>query len=213
MKLVILSDTHEQHRRIKVPEGDVLIHCGDFTGRGDLSAINDFAQWMKSLNFSKKILVSGNHELSLEGQNRHIALNFLQEAGIIYLENSEVIIDGIKFYGSPQNVRFFDWAFNVDPGPKIAKYWNAIPDDIDVLITHMPPQGILDDISHKGQMGCKELRRRIRELKNLKLHAFGHFHREKDWIKKLEIDGVKFINASILNNAYELVNEPIVEEI
>ena len=34
MKIVCISDTHNMHRRISVPSGDVLIHAGDATGQG-----------------------------------------------------------------------------------------------------------------------------------------------------------------------------------
>ncbi|MCK4490026.1 MAG: hypothetical protein KAU23_07180 [Anaerolineales bacterium] len=53
-----------------------------------------------------------------------------------------MIIDGTKFYGSPWQPWFYDWAFNLQRGPEIRSKWELIPEGIDILITHGPPYGI-----------------------------------------------------------------------
>ena len=63
MKLVIISDSDEKHRQIKLPEGDVLIHCGDMTNKGSLEKFIDFSSWMRDQDFKHKIIVFGNHEI------------------------------------------------------------------------------------------------------------------------------------------------------
>lgn len=45
MRLVIVSDTHFMHDRFDIPDGDVLIHCGDSLMRGtvnELCILNTF---------------------------------------------------------------------------------------------------------------------------------------------------------------------------
>jgi len=86
-----------------------------------------------------------------------------------------VIIEGVKFYGSPWQPRFFDWAFNLDRGEEIKKKWDLIPMDTDVLITHGPPYGILD-LTHEGEkVGCEELMKAVLRVQP-KIHIFGHIH-------------------------------------
>lgn len=133
---------------------------------------------------------------------------------IHYLENSEVSINGINFWGSPITPNFYEqyWAFNRSRGEKIAKYWDMIPKDTNVLITHGPSMGIGDYI--KDQMvnvGCEELETKVRyELPELKLHVFGHIH---DAYGKKTEGNTTYVNASICTEQYVPKNAPIVLEL
>jgi Icc-related predicted phosphoesterase len=212
MKIVAISDSHERHHFLKLPEGDVLVHSGDFTFRGEFNAVSQFAFWMSQQKFKHKIVIAGNHELTFaDPQIRPIMVNLLTEAGCIYLEDNSVEIGGKVFYGSPWQPRFYDWAFNVDRGPQIAKKWAAIPENTNVLITHGPPHGILDDTIRDGSQGCKDLADRIFELKNLQAHIFGHLHR--DGGKMVEEYGIKFVNASVCTDSYVPTNPIVTLEI
>ena len=213
MKIIAISDTHEKHKEITIPEGDMLIHAGDFTFTGKFQAVADFAQWMKSQPHKYKICIAGNHELTLDPRapNRNIIINLLKEAGIIYLEDSSIELEDVKFYGSPHTPFFYDWAFNLPRGGIISKKWEKIPEDVNVLITHGPPYGILDDTSDAGSQGCEELAKRVKKLTNLKVHVFGHLHRDGGKIQ--EHNGVKFINAAICTDNYKPINHPIIIEI
>jgi Icc-related predicted phosphoesterase len=211
MRIISISDTHEQHRDIKaIPEGDVLVHSGDITMGGSIPALANFANWMGGLKFAHKILIAGNHDFSLEDTRRNIVVNIFKEVGITYLHDSGITIDGINFYGSPYQPLFHDWAFNIPRGKEIAKKWALIPDDVHVLITHGPPYGISDKTRQGTNVGCKDLLRRIEQLKQLKIHIFGHIHEGYGVVVK---NGVNFVNASTCNRRYEPINEPIVSEI
>jgi Icc-related predicted phosphoesterase len=124
---------------------------------------------------------------------------------IIYLCDSGIEIEGIKFWGSPVQPWYHNWAFNKSL-KTISKHWNEIPNDTDILITHVPPQSILDKNSRDEQCGCPQLTPRVNEVKP-RYHIFGHIH-ESYGI--LEFDGVTYINSSSLNNQYEYQNEPIL---
>lgn len=213
MKTVIISDTHEKHKQIFLPSGDLLVHCGDFTFHGDFDKVASFASWMKKQDFKYKICIVGNHELTFAQNNprRNMFIKLLKEAGIIYLEDSSVEIEGIKFYGSPWTPFFYDWAFNLPRGKIIAEKWKQIPDDVNFLITHGPSYGILDSTSDAGSQGCEELAKRIRNLSNLKVHAFGHLH--QDGGKLRELNKVKFVNAAICTDNYKPTNLPVIIEI
>jgi Icc-related predicted phosphoesterase len=213
-RLVIISDTHTQHRKVEVPEGDVLIHCGDISFTGELPVIEDFAKWMKELPHPNKITIFGNHEVGMEhGYKRASAIDMIKDAGIHYLEDSGIEIGGIKFWGSPIQPWFHSWEFNRQRGKDIKHHWDMVDPLTQCLISHGPPYGILDEVPRgihgSDRVGCEDLLRRIDELKQLKVHCFGHIHREHNEAP-VERNGVMFCNASVLNNAYKLVNDPIV---
>ncbi len=135
-----------------------------------------------------------------------------------YLENSSLVIDGVKFYGSPYQPEFFNWAFNLPRGYALKQKWAQIPLDTNVLITHGPPYGMLDMVVdnkyNQGRdlhQGCEELIEKVIDLKDLKLHCFGHLHLNGG--QKQTIDGKVFVNAAICDEAYNPVNKPIVVDI
>jgi len=211
MKIIFISDTHNRLDQIidDIPVCDVLVHCGDMTGRGYAHEINKHFKTLSKLRdrgyIDHFVGIAGNHDLSFEDhpeQAKELVPDWYH-----YLENSEVTINGIKFYGSPQTPRFFDWGFNVDRGPLIREYWDKIPLDTDVLVTHGPPYGILDIAIRNGEhVGCEELWKAVQRVQP-KVHAFGHIHH---WHGIKEVDSIKFINASNLGEDYRYVNKPIL---
>lgn len=46
MKFVVISDTHLLHDLLIIPNGDVLIHCGDFTNLGLSAEVEMFFQFL-----------------------------------------------------------------------------------------------------------------------------------------------------------------------
>ena len=62
LRLVLISDTHMQHRKLVMPKGDVLIHAGDFTNKGRVKDIKEFDSWLGELDYAHKIVVFGNHD-------------------------------------------------------------------------------------------------------------------------------------------------------
>lgn len=203
-RIVCLSDTHNCNEQIAVPDGDILIHAGDATVSGTIDEILLFSQWLDRLPHRHKIFVAGNHDWLFEINNR-LARKLLG-AEIVYLQDSAVEIEGLKIYGSPWQPWFFDWAFNLPRGEPLAEKWRLIPPATDVLITHGPPFGILDFPPDGSNVGCEMLRRRIEEIRP-KLHVFGHIHHSYGTVEK---SGVKFVNASNCDEAYEPVNPPLV---
>lgn len=212
LKIVCISDTHNCNEQISVPDGDILIHAGDATITGTVDEIVLFNEWFTNLPHKYKVFVAGNHDWLFETNNR-FARNLLDKS-IIYLQDSSVEIEGLKIYGAPWQPRFFDWAFNLNRGAEMAEKWELIPDDVDVLITHGPPNGILDEVPRKNfieNTGCEELIKKVEKLRlnNLKLHIFGHIH---CGYGTTEENGVTFVNASNCDESYEPTNPPIVIE-
>jgi Icc-related predicted phosphoesterase len=206
-KIVCLSDTHNRGDRISVPDGDILIHSGDATVRGTIEEIVLFNHWFSGLPHRIKIFVGGNHDRLFETNNRYA--RSLLDSSIHYLQDSSVEIQGLKFYGSPWQPRFFDWAFNLRRGAELAVKWKLIPEDTDILITHGPPFGILDEVRQEHfteNVGCEDLRKRVEEVCP-QLHIFGHIHGGYGTAEEF---GVKFVNASNCDESYEPSNAPIV---
>jgi len=211
--MVAISDTHELENEIDLPDGDILIHCGDWTYRGSekayLKAFNWFCE--QSKRFKHTIFIMGNHDFS-----HNYFINLFKNANIPnihYLENSSIEIEGMKFYGCPNVSGLPRWNFNDD---KDFTCWSRIPDDVEILISHTPPLHILDESEHYGSAALREHIDYRLLNKNLKVNVFGHCHRDAG--KQIEItndDGrnVLFVNASICDIEYKATNKPVVIEV
>jgi len=210
MKICIISDTHNKHKRLgKLPEADVIIHCGDMTSVGHSHEILEFMKWFSKLEqYKYKICIAGNHDWLFE-RNKLIALEKVPE-NVIYLEDEEVILDGIKFYGTPVQLPFCNWAFN-KPEERLIDHWKVIPDDTDVLITHQPPHSIFDwSVYDNICTGSPSLYWEVVERIKPKVHCFGHIH-SGHGVKVIE--NTTFINASNLDEQYMCVYDPVLIEI
>ena len=203
-RIVAISDTHEKHGQIRVPEGDILVCAGDITINGKPAAVSEFNAWFAAQPHRHKLLIAGNHDFLFEKDIGYA--RSLISPGIIYLENSGCEIMGLKFWGSPVTPWFFDWAFNKQRGEEIRRFWDEIPADTDVLVTHGPPFGILDKNAGGENTGCEELRRALERVRP-RLHIFGHIH---EGYGIAEQDEMTLINACQLDYQYRLVNEPLV---
>jgi len=197
MTVLHLSDTHGKHFLLKnLPKADVIVHSGDVSENGTVSEVLDFLNWFCDLDFRYKIFVAGNHDHCLFGAK----IEDMPE-NYFYLCNSGVTIDGVKFYGIPmfmENITAGNYDIDLQ----------QVPVDTDILITHQPPLGILDfaDNIHYGDF---ILLKTVMKIKP-KFHLFGHIHNSYG----IEIQAnTTFANASLLNENYELTNQPFVVEL
>ncbi len=209
MRVVCISDTHLIHQmvKLKVPDGDLLIHAGDGTNDGTVGEVTAFLQWLAGLDHKHKVLIAGNHDWLF--QKDPARAKAILPPSITYLQDSGVEIEDLKIYGSPWQPAFMGWAFNLPRGRPIRKKWKRIPDDTDILITHGPPAGILDQSYGGENVGCADLRDTIQRVKP-KLHVFGHIHKSYG---STTVSGTQFVNASICNEDYMPSNKPIVVDL
>jgi Icc-related predicted phosphoesterase len=208
IRVVCISDTHGQHAKLSMPDGELLVHAGDFMAFGDRpKEIVEFNQWLGKQPHQYKVVIAGNHDLMFErhpGTARELLSNG------IYLENSGVELLGLKVWGSPVQPEFNSWAFNVARGAAIRRYWQMIPPNVDILVTHGPPFGVLDRVNPSAaHLGCEELLISV-EMSRPRLHVFGHIHGGHGSIAGR---GTQFVNASVVNEAYQVVYDPQVIEI
>ncbi len=209
MKTIAIADTHGLHRRVTIPEGDVLIVAGDICPQGKLADIEDFNKWLIDQPCRYKIVIAGNHDRPFEFENKIAQETLIQGApDIIYLQDSFVEIEGITFYGSPWTPNFFDWYFMAERGAEIRKKWAMIPENVDVLITHGPPATILDNVRGVPE-GCSDLLERVLEV-NPEYNVFGHIHEGYGITRR---GNTTFINASVCDGRYRPVNQPIVFDV
>ena len=208
MKIICISDTHGYHNQLQLPEGDVLVHAGDVSGRGHKKQIRQFLKWFAAQDFEHKIFIAGNHDFYFEQAPADEIADIIPP-GVTYLNDSGTNINGINFWGSPVQPWFFDWAFNRQRGPEIDLHWDLIPSTTDILITHGPPFGILDKTIHGVEVGCERLLKKI-ELIKPRYSIFGHIHEGYGMRKK---KGTHFINASSLDVGYQVVNAPVEIEV
>lgn len=240
MRVVCLSDTHSQLGGVlpRIPEGDILIHAGDLTWQGTPDQIGQEIRHLATLSerFNAVIAIPGNHDFGFEDSgNFEVYRKYAENLGVTILNDTSTTVNGYNIYGSPWQPWFLDWAFNF-PNPHttangidhkgeaayaaIAK-WAQIPDDTNILVTHGPPEGILDRAHGYGpqdnRTGCPYLMERITRLESLRLHVFGHIHEQNgqmqmlvtpegksfpDWRSDPSTDigdarEVKFVNAAI----------------
>lgn len=230
MKIVCISDTHNQHRSLDMPEGDLLLCAGDicFANRGDLieeeKHIRDYNDWLGELPYSDKVVIAGNHDFTFEVQ-KDFGRGLITNA--VYLDQEMVEINGLKIWGEPRQPEFNNWAFNIERS-FMKHVWELVPEDADVLLTHGPPRGFGDLVQENYSkiqsvfqapkqwvnVGCAHqtlmIEDRIKRGNPFKLVVGGHVH---GGYGKAVYPPTQIINASVVNEKYKPVNAPIVIEL
>lgn len=208
MRLVCISDTHGLHDSLTLPSGDVLLHAGDCTNRGTLAEVQAFLAWFAQVgDFRHRVLIAGNHDFAFEHSPREVRRMVPKK--VTYLEDSGIKLGGLKFWGSPYTPWFHNWAFNCR-GEAIEPHWDKIPNDVDVLVTHGPPYGVMDKTLNDGQeVGCPFLKRALKRCQP-RVHVFGHIH---EGYGQQEFGETLFVNASTCDPQYRLVNAPIIVDL
>jgi|SRR5882672_2617240 len=190
--------------------GDLLIVAGDLTARDTYQEYIDVAEWLRNQDYKEIIIIAGNHDTAIEKCD--IAGDIFYEFN--YLEDDGTYFEGLNIYGSPWTLTFPGMnqrckAFTKENDEELKKRWHLIPNDTDILITHMPPNGIFDQTFLGEYVGSESLREMVisNKFQKLKAHIFGHIHEHGGSLMDTSI--CKFINASIMNEVYDPVNKPV----
>ncbi|CAM9177498.1 unnamed protein product [Phaeothamnion confervicola] len=197
LRIVCVSDTHLKHNMLlgKIPDGDILLHCGDFATKlrdSDFErVVGDFNNFLGLLPHKHKIVIAGNHEIAFNRYSREQIQRRLSNC--TYLQDSGTLVEGLRVYGTP-------WTNSVNMGfsrraPDLDVVWARVPDGVDVLMTHMPPFNTHDlaydphappritdpcgvcGKTHRryAHWGSRGLRKRVDVLRP-PVHVFGHVH-------------------------------------
>lgn len=226
MRIICLADLHGFLPDI--PDGDVAIIAGDICPASDHSfwfqqqwLDGSFRNWAKNLPVKHVVFCAGNHDLYFDGKSvkapDHLCFMPDWPKNVHYLQDSSIVIDGVKIYGSPWSLDYCDWAFMGDEY-KLYDKVRSIPDDVNIWLSHSPANGIMD-FNKWGNchIGACAIRDKALSLPNLKLFVFGHLHQKNpsgngpdgDLVK----NGIRFVNATIVNEAYEMVYPPIIVDL
>jgi len=215
MIITLISDTHGKHNEITqdLPGGNLLLHAGDISSMGYQHEVQQFCKWFNNVeNYDHKIFIAGNHDWGFQNNvekimeivNSYKTVDYIQDETISVGDDDKMV----NVYGSPWQPEFYNWAFNLPKnGVELAAKWDAIPDNTDILITHGPAFGVLDTVAGRmwDNLGCQLLTNKIKSIKP-KIHVCGHIHSGYGYY----FDGdTHFINASVLNEAYQYTNKPI----
>lgn len=195
IRLLCLSDTHGEHDKIPkecLYDCDILLHAGDFSAFGKPEDVTSFKSWLDHIN-CQKVVIAGNCDLTFDTAHLDrlskqidrffhptqpldsVKPAFLKDCGNTkYAEHELVEISGIKIFASPYTPEFYNLAFQIAQGEGESR-WSAIPDNVDVLLTHGPPRGVCDLTSSGMNVGCPDLRKAIERTKPA-LCIFGHIH-------------------------------------
>ena len=209
-KIVCISDTHQKHRKLEIPNGDILLCGGDFSWRGGREEVVEFSSWLSTLNHPYKILIAGNHETTFDPAKPEFdpgIRDLIQ--GVSYLENTSVEIEGLKIWGSPYSSEYCNWAFSLKTAEDAEAMWARIPDDTDVVLIHGPPYGIGDELFNGSHVGCRALLARLMKIQP-RLVVSGHFHAGYGL---RQVGKTTFVNAACVDVGYTTVNQPIVVEV
>jgi len=202
MVIATMSDTHGRHKTVNTIQADVVVHCGDFSH--SLAEAREFVEWYSTYPAKHKLLVAGNHDESVEEESKAFK-SLCNSFGVTYLEDESVVIDGIKFYGTPWTPRFYNWAF-MEYDEKLKAIFDKIDNDTDILLTHGPAKGLQDMTQYGDVVGSESLRCRISKL-NLTAHVFGHIHEARGIMGDEEDDEISYlsINTSMVGARYEIL--------
>ena len=221
MRITLMSDSHCKHKQcsLDLPGGNLLIHAGDISSMGYEHEIREFCAWYnKQVTYDHKVFIAGNHDWGFQDnveKTKEILdfyknINYLQDDLYLTGQDDSDYNDRVKIWGSPWQPEFLNWAFNLPRnGVELEHKWSLIPPDTDILVTHGPAWGYVDQvIGRPDHLGCELLADRIKEIKP-KIHVCGHIHSGHGYV----FDGTThFFNASVLGEHYTYQYKPFTFE-
>lgn len=211
VSICFISDTHNQHDFTPKP-ADVLIHTGDMTMYGYPDEIAEGLLWLQRQPHRYKAWLPGNHDMAMESDGFHRAMEMLVP-GVTILRAGLNVVGPLGVAALP-HMNLEGWAFHSTP-EQIATAVNqliAVRGKPEVLVTHAPPYTVLDlvpsrvdrfgrlrDACQAGIRQYEGLAKRI----GTQVHAFGHIHEQGG--REVVLDGVRHINCAVLERDYETV--------
>lgn len=179
MKTVATGDTHGFLPEI--PPCDLFLHVGDFCPVFDHSLSYQyewleryFCPWLNSIPAKEKVVGAGNHDFAFEREHARKIFDEHTDNNVHYVQDETIKVLGLKVHVSPWTPTFFDWAFMRDDWD-LMPVWNKIPAQLDILVTHGPPHGVLDLTKSGQHVGSESLAERLKSVE-FKHHIFGHIH-------------------------------------
>ena len=219
VRIVLISDTHNRHRMLKMPEGDVLIHAGDFTNKGTEQEIREFDAWLASLDYQHKIVVPGNHDKGMDSKTKQGGVQVTEVTNANVLRGEMVEVMGLRVFGLPHTLNLplgrEMSAFGCGTEEEMKERAGGIPSaNVDILVSHSPPWGIGDTNrtgKHCGSQGLREVVFNADQLP--KLWAFGHVHESGGNTYRAKGTKTILMNAASFLRSEEGLRPPVVIDI
>ena len=236
LKVTAISDLHGDFPHIE--PGDVLCICGDIVPlyiQSDFTLSlnwlkNDFLNWVNSIECAYVVIVSGNHDFVFQDMHDtyehhysdvycrfadYVNETIFNGTKVTYLHDTDTVIGGYTFYGTPYIPALRRWAF-YQPSEKLRELFEKIPQtDIDVLLTHSPGKnvnqtGVSLQLPKQPEYGSAELTDVVSN-RNIKYWFVGHVHSGNHNLT--DFTGTKVANVSLKDESYKLTYEPLTVEI
>ena len=223
VRIVLISDTHNRHKMLEMPEGDILIHAGDFTNNGTEQEIGEFDGWLASLDYQHKIVVPGNHDTGMDEKALLVQDANQESVQVAELANATVLrgemveVMGLRVFGLPDTLDLGCdwWAFGAATDEELRERAGEIPSaGVDVLVSHSPPWGIGDTSrtgKHCGSRGLREVV--LGATQPPKLWAFGHVHYCGGCAYMAKGTETLMVNVASLLRSVEGLRPPVVVDI
>lgn len=212
VRCVCISDTHLLHHTLDLPAGDVLVHCGDMllqsraADDASMAQLAEFGRWMQRQRHGHKLVVGGNHDGAVAALGAEAVQKMLP--GAKYLEDDLVQVCGLRVYGSPLSVGHSkNCAFQPHSGYNELAAAAAIPEGLDLLITHGPP-GRTGRALGRASAALEE---RVRAVQP-RYHIFGHYHLGYG-LSQASAGGAVSVNVSSADAFFALSHPPVVLDI
>lgn len=202
MRVLHSSDLHgETHKLFEHRDFDVWLDTGDFfpnASRGNIPIEEDFqTRWFGNQIEGILTWLQGRPVLSVPGNHDFVSLSrLLQRVG--HTESREITPDGVVAgdmrWSGFRNINWImgEWAgesHHEELSGLVRRTWASQPD---ILVTHAPPGGILDETQGYG-IGALSVALRYNPH-NIHTHFFGHCHGDAG--KSVDVMGVRFYNGS-----------------
>lgn len=193
VRLIIISDTHERHRTVTLPAGDVFVHCGDILMSSSLPVqsrgvrvLADFNEWLATVPCTEKVVIGGNHDTALRRMPGVIT-------NAVLLENTAAMLpaSGLKVYGNPYSEGSSHNNAWQDAEPPVS---NACA-DAHIVLSHE----CASSLQQKVLAHCRPL-----------VWASGHNHTRHGVDFR---EGTLFANAAIQDGDYKPLQAPIVVDL
>ncbi|KEY63905.1 hypothetical protein S7711_10215 [Stachybotrys chartarum IBT 7711] len=197
LRIVCVSDTHNDNCTKSIPDADIVIHSGDMTDYGTIEELRDAYRWIAALPHKVKIVIAGNHDIGLDKEHKLylpeavelFTSESAQAAGIHYIDRQSKVIPldtnysrTLSVYGNPAQPDFLksSYAFTYlpHPSPEASDAWKTAPvvgTAASIWVTHGGPLGHLDWIPIPSLRGCEIQAQAVAKARPV-LAVFGHFH-------------------------------------
>ncbi len=197
MKILAFSDVHRAvpaARQLVAASqaADLVIAAGDFTNhRKDLAGALALLAGMKT----PLIMVPGNNESEDE-------LRAAAPAGATVLHGETVEIDGLRVFGlgyAVPETPFKDWSCDLNEAEAAALLTPC--KDVDILISHSPPKGVVDVTAQGVSLGSRAVLDAIHRAQP-PLVVCGHIH--DSWGQRAMVGNSCVVNLGPVGTWFDL---------